>query len=420
MLKRIATLLFTAMIICAPSAIGAKPKNQDLLPRQYAGSMMPYDFSRCDATVAWPDSLQPVFLSYTARHGARFMTSPKKIELISKALHEAEKKGQLSRKGKDFLKFMREISAKSDGHWGLLSSVGIAEEERLGSDMAKMLPKLFKRGEGVAESTYVPRVVMTMYQFMHALEIPNQKLEMTAASGHRFDSLLRCFAKDKAYAEYRDHGVWQNDYDAFVQRHVSSDPAARLFTNDYPAERPELRALTMSMYGLIQSLEASGLSDATTEFMTSEEYYGCWEASNMLHYLRNNINPLTQVAGKATSPLLEAIMNDADNALKDGKMKMHGYFGHAETLLPLFSLMNIPGCFVMTDDYETLSKVWKVQDITPLGANLAVVLLKGKSGEIYASVRHNGRNVSPIPGQPEIVKWSALKSYWRSRITEYN
>ena len=420
MMKRITTLLFTAIAICIPTAVSAKSVKQELLPRQYSGSMMPYDFSRCDSTVAWVDTLQPVFVSYTARHGARFMTSPKKIELISTALHEAEKKGQLSNKGKDFIKFMREISSKSDGRWGLLSAVGVAEEERLGADMARMLPQLFKRGEGVAESTYVPRVVMTMYQFMHALEIPNQKLEMTAASGHRFDSLLRCFAKDKAYADYRKHGEWENEYDAFVQRHVSADPARRLFTKDYPAERPELRALTMSMYGLIQSLEASGLADGTTEFMTREEYAGCWAASNMLHYLRNNINPLTQVAGKATAPLLEAIMTDADNALQDGKVKIHGYFGHAETLLPLLSLMNIPGCFVMTDDYETLSKVWKVQDITPLGANIAVILLKGESGEIYASVRHNGRNVAPIPGEGDIVKWSALKSYWRSRIAQYN
>ena len=296
-MKRITTLLFTAIAICIPTAVSAKSVKQELLPRQYSGSMMPYDFSRCDSTVAWVDTLQPVFVSYTARHGARFMTSPKKIELISTALHEAEKKGQLSNKGKDFIKFMREISSKSDGRWGLLSAVGVAEEERLGADMVRMLPQLFKRGDGVAESTYVPRVVMTMYQFMHALEIPNQKLEMTASSGHRFDSLLRCFAKDKAYADYRKHGEWENEYDAFVQRHVSADPARRLFTKDYPAERPELRALTMSMYGLIQSLEASGLADGTTEFMTREEYAGCWGASNMLHYLRNNINPLTQVAG---------------------------------------------------------------------------------------------------------------------------
>lgn len=420
MSKRIAKAVFSVVLICCGLANVANAEKYAQLPGQFSGSMMPYDFSLCDAEVAWQDTLQPVFVSYTARHGARFMTSPKKIALITDALNKAEKEDKLSKKGKEFLKFTRMISKLSDGRWGLLSSVGIAEEEQLGSVMAKMLPKLFKRGTGVAESTYVPRVIMTMYQFMHALEIPNQHLEMTVASGHQFDTLLRCFAKDKAYADFRDKGEWQNDYDAFVQRHVSSDPARRLFVKDYPIQRPELRKLTMSMYGLIQSLEASGLSEATTEFMSAQEYEECWLASNMQHYLRNNINMVSQIAGKATAPLLERIIEDADEAVKSGKEKLHGYFGHAETLLPLFSLMNLPGCFVMTDDYETLSQVWRVQDITPLGANLAVILLKGQSGAIYASVRLNGRNIAPIPGQPEIVRWSSLKSYWQSRIAQYN
>lgn len=420
MRKIIAKAVLAAGFLLSSAGFGASAQNA-ALPKQFSGSMMPYDFSLCDADVAWQDTLQPVFVSYTARHGARYMTSPKKIELITKALNEAEAKGGLSDKGKSFLAFIRDISAKSEGSWGLLSSVGIGEEERLGSDMAKMLPKLFKRGDAVAESTYVPRVIMTMYQFMHALEIPNQKLELSANSGHRFDTLLRCFSADKAYDEYRKNGAWVNVYDAFVQRHVSSDPARRLFSEDYKIDRSELRKLTVSMYGLIQSLDASSLGSATDEFMIAREYQECWLAANMQHYLRNNINPISHVAGKATSPLLQAIINDADAALKDGKVKFHGYFGHAETLLPLFSLMQLPGCYIMTDNYEKLADSWRVQDITPLGANLAVVLLKGPSGEIYASVRLNGRNVDAIPGKgkSEVVKWSDLKAFWQKRISEY-
>ena len=56
--------------------------------------------------------------------------------------------------------------------------------------------------------------------------------------------------------------------------------------------------------------------------------------------------------------------------------------------------MRLPGCYVMTDDFETLADRWQVQEITPLGANLAMILLKSPSGGIYASVRLNGCNVS--------------------------
>ncbi len=70
----------------------------------------------------------------------------------------------------------------------------------------------------------------------------------------------------------------------------------------------------MSMYGLLQANLASGLPAVTTEFMSEREYRSCWLASNVLHYLRNNINPLSGLAGRATEPLLRQIISDADSA----------------------------------------------------------------------------------------------------------
>lgn len=386
------------------------------LPLKFSGSMMPYDFSRCDSVVAWGDTLRPVYLAYVARHGSRFISGAKKIEMIYEALKEAESKGKLSKEGVKFLALVRDVTAYSEGRWGLLSTVGENEAATLGADMAKMLPKLFKKGYMNSESTYVPRVIMTMYQFMHSLEIPNKRLEMSAASGHRFDTLLRCFVADTAYAHYRDSGAWVNDYEEFVKRHVSDAPARNLFVPGYNENRQYLRHLTMSMYGMLQANVASGRKAPTTEFMTPQEYEGCWMASNMHHYLRNNINPISNLAAAATTPLLLQILKDADSALTSDEIKGNGYFGHAETLLPLLSLMRIPGCFTMTTDYEKLPETWKVEDITPLAANLAIILLKNKKGDVYVSVRHNGRNVSPLPGKGEIVKWEEAKNYWLSFI----
>lgn len=390
------------------------------LPATYCGSMMPYDFSECDSDVAWGDSLKPIYLSYTARHGARFLSSPKKIEEISKALEKAEAEDALTSDGERFLSMMREISSNTAGRWGLLSDVGIAEEEKLGADMAAMLPKLFRRGKMESKSTYVPRVIMTMYQFLHSLEIPNTRLQLYTTSGRQNDTLLRCFVADTAYANYRDKGAWKPVYEKFLRQHVSADPARRLFRHGNKMDQQELRHLTMSMYGMLQANQAAGLPAATSEFMTAEEFRGCWLASNLLHYLRNNINPLSDLAGEATAPLLKQIIADIDVAIEgEADVKAHGYFGHAETLLPLLSLMRLPGCFVMTEDYANLHKEWQIQDITPLGANLAVVLLRGESGEVYASVRLNGKNIAPLSGKGEVVKWKELKDFWNLNIKDY-
>ena len=418
MKKRITFILTAIAVMCVSSALASDYSRQSDV---WSGSMMPYDFSKTETTVAWQDSLRPVYLSYTARHGARYLSSPKKIKEISDALHKAESEGMLTADGERFLDMMRRISARTDGRWGLLSEVGVNEEARLGADMAAMLPGLFKKGRMESKSTYVPRVIMTMYQFLHALEIPNSRLELYASSGRQNDSLLRCFVADTAYASYRDHGVWKPLYEKYLESHVSDAPARRLFKAGYEKDAQRMRHLAMSMYGLLQANLASGLPAVTTEFMSEREYRSCWLASNVLHYLRNNINPLSGLAGRATEPLLRQIISDADSALSSsGEIKAHGYFGHAETLLPLFSLMRLPGCYVMTDDFETLADRWQVQEITPLGANLAMILLKSPSGGIYASVRLNGCNVCPLPGKGAVVKWEELKQSWEDIMSEQN
>ncbi len=427
----------SVLLVAGAGVVAGQAAEFKTLPGKFDGSMMPYDFSRCDSTVAWNDSLTPVFLSYTARHGARYLSSPKKIAKIQKALYEAALKRKLTPQGERFYGMLKEISKNTDGRWGLLSEVGISEEVRLGADMGKMLPDLFRNGKSESIATSVPRVIMTMDQFLHSLEIKNQDLELYTASGKQNNSLLCCFIADSLYDAYRNDGEWVPIYEKFLEEHVSDAPARRLLAAGYDNNKQRLRHLTMDMYGLMQACRASGVTPPTTEWMTEDEYRGCWQASNLLHYLRNNVSPVSDLAAKATAPLIRRIISDIDSATEechrnccnhegsgDCKMskhgecsksqdiRMHGYFGHAETLLPLFSALRLPGCYVMTEDYSSLQDYWQIQDITPLAANMAIIILKGKSGERYASVRLNGRNISPIPGKGCVVKWSELKEYW--------
>lgn len=391
------------------------------LPGKYDGSMMPYDFARCDTAVAWGDSLTPFYIGYVARHGARFLSSPKKIEKLSKELYAAAMKKKLTPGGERFFAMMKEISSNTEGRWGLLSQVGIEEEERLGADMARMFSEMFRNGRVEAISTSVPRVIMTMDQFLHSLERRHQNLELYTASGKQNDSLLCCFIADTLYASYRHDGDWVPIYEEYLKKHVSDAPARRLLAVGYENDRQRLRHLTMDMYGMLQACRASGVSAPTTEWMSEEEYRGCWLASNFLHYLRNNINPVSMLAGQASVPLLKRIIHDGDDAVQSGfvasstaAVRMHGYFGHAETLLPLFSLMRLPGCYSDSEDYGCLQDEWQIQEITPLGANLAVILLRSGSGVTYASLRLNGRNIAPLPGKGPVVKWSELTDYWTS------
>lgn len=418
MMRKIAVIILS--ILFGTSLPSAFSKTPEKLPRAYEGSMMPYDFSATDSVAAYPDSLQPVGVLYVARHGARYLTGPKKISNLQKLLYEAGLRRRLTRDGERFMALLGDVEKTTDGQWGELSSVGIAEEKALGADMQRRYGKLLRNARVEGSSTFVPRAIMTMYEFMHAMEMPEHSMRIYTNSGKQNDSLLYCFDTFADYRDYReDTGAWVPYYEEFVEKNVPVGPARRILGMEGDNNKPRLRALTMEIYGVLQSLRAMGLPDRASEFMTEEEYRACWQASNLRHWLRNTVTPWSSVCETATRPLIVRLVADGNRILlddaADGEVPLRfcGYYGHAETLLPLLSAMRIPGCYADTEDTGELASLWKLQEITPLGANFEIILLRGESGESYAALRLNGRNTAPREGDDTMfAPWDELTADW--------
>lgn len=412
--------LITLAIVSATVIVRAE---YSFLPDSLDGSMMPYDFMTTDSSPNVPDSLEVVHVAYVARHGARYLSSDKKVSSLSDILRPQMTGGTITTDGKDFLSLLDTISEISKSKWGALSDIGIQEEIRLGIEIATMFPELMKEGDVKAKSSYVPRVVMTMYQYLHSLGKEKQRLDISTIAGHSTDSLLRCFEAFRDYSQFRDSGKWKSVYDDFMLRHVSPAPARRVFgTIDLPMEKAQ--NLTMDMYGVLQGLRAMGLDGPTDRFMTEEEYRECWETSNLERYLRNTVNSLSSSCAGATSMLIEDIIHDCDRwqGHQSPGSPLTAWFGHAETLMPMLSVMDVPGCYYFTDDWDSVASHWLAEDVVPLGANFMIILMKPKSGSdtVYVSVRLNGHNTPPWPGAPAIVTWESLKSHWLNRIAEFS
>lgn len=386
------------------------------LPANLDGSMMPYDFSQTTQASFLPDSLTPVYASYVARHGSRYLSGPGKIAPVIEALQAGRNLGTLSEKGDAFFTYIENIRKANEGHWGDLSPVGYEEEAKLARRLYAIVSPLHDNNSRVnAVSSYVPRCVMTMYLLTGGVIRENDGLMTSTDEGHQYDRLVCCFTADSLFSLYRKHGDWKPIYDEFVEKNISINPARSLFV-DTKLTDSELRKLTMDIYEVLKANRASGLPAPTTEWMSVEEYSSCWRASNLQHYLRNNITPVSDLALQATTPLFDAIIGNIDRAVQMNVPQpvLEGYFGHAETLLPLLSAMKLPGCYEMNEDYERLDKQWKVQNITPLGANLLILISRGPSGRHYASLQLNGRTIRPIPGKPDIVTWTELRDFWKT------
>lgn len=391
------------------------------LPPDLDGSMMPLDPSRFTQTLVLPDSLEPVYALYVARHGSRYLSGPKKVTALADALQKGVNTGTLSTEGEAFFIEIKDIISANDDNWGDLTALGAREQRVMGKRVFEMLTPLRQPEAGVrAIASYVPRCSMTMYEFCNQLARCNDRISVATAEGPRFSPLLCFFSSDREYAEYREHGDWQHVYNDFMRRHVSAEPARRLFTRTALTEN-ELREMTMQMYEVLKANRAAGLSAPTTRWMSAAEYRGCWEADNLRHYLRNSVSSLSTLPARAAAPLLIDMINRTDQAVtaKTLTTVMNGYFGHAETLMPLLSLIKIPGCFALPRDFDSLDKEWRVQDITPLGASLLMLVSRSRSGVHYVSMQLNGRTVRPMPGLPDIVPWSELKAYWNDLMEAY-
>lgn len=387
------------------------------LPPELDGTMMPYEFTAEADKAVWPDSLRPVKVVYAARHGARYLSSEKKVDAVEETLLQAMRDGKLTSEGKAFLELTRKVREKSNGRWGELSDVGKEEERRLGLELASLCPALLKDTRVNAVATYVPRVVMTMYEFCHALALSSGDVEVYAAEGKQFSPLLRFFDTDTRYHDYIKHGGWKQIYEDFVNKTVPIAPAVRLVGKESGFSDNGLRKLSLDMYEVLQGLRASTDMVPTTRWMTEEEYRACWAAENLDHYLLRVDNTYSSLAPSCAVPLLSSMMADILDPSAD---PVNLYFGHAETVMPLFSLMNLPGCDTPALTPEEVSVSWNDSRISPLGANVMIVVLQSPSGHLYASLRLNGRFVPPVTDNPSTtIPLQTLLDFWTSRISQF-
>ena len=404
-------------IFISPCILG---KEYRALPPEYDGSMHTYPLSANEPlSKAVPDSLTPIFVNYLGRHGARFLSSEKKVEKLRAILNEAHDKGYITQEGREFLMLLDTVSAHTGGRWGALDSIGKMEQRQLAIQMHLLFPALLRAGNIKAQATYVPRVVMSMYEFCHQLESISQNLDTYTSAGKQNNAELRYFTVNKSYVDYLENGPWKEVYSRFVQEEVPVEPAVSLVSDMYGMDTAKIRELTMDIYGVLQSLRATGLPAPTTRWMSINNYRSCWEAANLKHFLQRTPNVVSNIPGIAAAPLLKSFIAWGDSVAegKNGNTRAMLRFAHAETLMPLFGLMHISDCWSPTTDYKELDKEWKDYDIVPLGANLIVVSLRGESGKIYAAMRLNGKWVAPIGDGRMFVGWDELKEFWLSQLS---
>lgn len=377
-----------------------------------SGTFRPYP--NPERRVATPDSLTPVFINHVGRHGARFPSSDKNALELQRALLKADSLGTITAEGRQLLKLTNGVISQCTGRWGALDSLGMAEQRAIASRMYQTFPSLFAGGRVDALSSYVPRCVMSMYEFTHQLMRLNNKIEIYTSAGRQNNPLMRPWENDRAFQAYLKGKVWETPYNDYMAATLSTAPIKRVLGENYPLTKPDALKLTMAEYYVIAGFPSMGHMVDSAPFFTLEEYNACWGVFNLKHYLERSANTLSTEPADVASKLLLDIIDTTDDAVSGrADITVALRFGHAETILPLISLMRLRGGYYMTNYFDTVGLHWRDFDLSPMAANLQLILFKNKSGKYYVRLDLNERPIPILPNDDRLyLPWGEARDYF--------
>lgn len=272
---------------------------------------------------------------------------------------------------------------------------------------------LFANKKIHAISSYVPRCIMSMDEFTHQLSRLNNKIEIYTSSGRQNSSIMRPWDEDREYQDYMKSEVWKEIYENRIDEVTPLSVAKKIVGEKYPLTTEESRDIAINIYKVVSGCSAMSINADWSQYFSKEEYNALWSIQNLHHYLTHSASTLSLSAPELASNLLLNLISTTDEAVKgNNQYSVELRFGHAETLMPLFALMHLPGCYYMTNYFDTVGLHWRDFYVVPMAANMQMVLFKSNTGHYYVRVELNEVPVTLIPGRTTIyTSWEAAKEY---------
>lgn len=408
-------------LLIAITSFAADPTATKYSSADCQGSLKPYTAPTKEYT--YPDSLAPVFINHVGRHGSRFPASATHCKAMLDALENAKTQGTITARGKELLTLVESVMEKANGQWGALDDLGVAEQRGIAARMYSRYPSLFKEKKVEAISSYSPRCVMSMYSFTHQLTRMNNSIELTTASGRGKSSLMRPFDVEMSYKDFIELGAWKEPYQQHFDKVVPTSAIERVLGKDYNYGEINPKDLAIVEYYVIAGMSAMEMECDASKYFTTEEYNALWSCFNLRQYLQRTATTLSSVPADIASPLLCDIIESTDLVVERGgntAVSAKLRFGHAETLMPLLSLMRLKGCYYKTNYFDTVAKNWQDFNVVPMSANIQLVLFKTKDGNFYLRIDRNEEPIAFIPNSTEIyVPWEKARQYLSNCVPLY-
>ena len=370
-----------------------------------------YEFRPIHDTPA-PKGYKPVYISHYGRHGSRSNWGAQGYLRVIDALQNAKEAGLLTPDGETFLRESREIYTQHNGMDGRLTQRGVDEHRMLAERMYSRYPGVFKKQSKKIRSisSTVPRCIISMVGFTDRLTELQKDLDITWDTGETYMLYINSSAPDTVNKVSRTLLAPLRDYQpdtVHLFRQLFTDPAkARAITGS--AARFQSAALQIACMG-----EAFQVDDDMYRFFPFDAVYQTYETSALSLYLQHcNSVEIGKEAVSIAKPLVEDIVNKADEALAGGGVCADLRFGHDFPILTLFGYLGLEGAGDRLPLQEARYK-WFATDHVPFAANLQMIFYRNKGGDVLVKFLVNEREtllrgLEPVSGP--YYRWETVKN----------
>lgn len=416
-IKHMRTLLALCSLALA-SSLSARTTVEDIknTPEIAAGIYYAYPVTNVENTPA-PKGYEPFYISHYGRHGSRYMISDKDYTELPAMLHKAADAGALSAEGLEVLAIIDSVGKEGLGRSGELTPLGNRQHHDIATRMYHAYPEVFAGEPDItAVSTVVMRCAHSMFAFIEGLKEQNPSLKIPRESAQKQMDYMNYHVKEcgiEAGPAGQWYQTWKRlDNEAFEGKQL----AARLFNN------PEYVDTWVDTYRLAYYLfrYAIDMQDIETnldlyKYFTPQELYDMWLATNFSFFARNSsYAPANGAHTDCSKSLIENIVVTADSYVDNNRHGATLRFGHDGNITPLTAAIGLNGCYTGETDPEKIAEVWNDYLISPMAANLQIVLFKNKKGDVIAKIMLNERETA-VDGLPSdnfpFYKWSDLRRH---------
>ena len=366
-----------------------------------------------------PKGYKPFYMSHLSRHGSRWHSSAKTYNYPLDILIAADEAGELTELGKRYLADLRTIAADAENRAGELSPAGFEQHRSIAERMVENFPEIFHKNCYIdCRSTIVPRCILSMASAVRQITsmVPTAKIRMESSDDNEYLKAYAGLNSVKQDAKELSEAL-RNEYMPDITPFLN-----RIFTKEQNIDNKRFAHYSFLMGAILGSTPVEGVENLDYIF-TEQERAGMWRASNIHRYaLTGPSKPFGDIIVSGIHSFVDNVVTTADRAIAQGDEQATLRFAHDVTVIPFAVILGIKCANTVTDDWANVSYKWRINEVTPMGANIQLIFYRSKkSDEILVKVLHNEReqildSTVATPVESVYYRWADLRSYLLSKI----